>query len=65
MSYTETKIFIKPTRDTANSYPTDIEFTADSNGKVIIAVDDRHLTFDIRDLEKMVMVAKATMEIML
>ena len=65
MSYTKTKSFIRPIRDTANSYPTDVEFTSDTDGKVIIAIDERYLTFDIRDLEKMVMVAKAAMEIML
>lgn len=61
MSYTETKVFIKPIRDTANSYPHEIEFTAnnDNEGRVVIAVDDRHLTFALDDLERMVKIAKA------
>lgn len=63
MSYTETKSFIKPVRDTANSYPYEIEFTSNTDGEVvIIAVDERHLTFKLSDLERMIKVARASME---
>ena len=64
MSYTEIKSFIKPVRDTANSYPYEIEFTSntDNGGMVTIAVDDRHLTFELADLERMINVARALME---
>lgn len=64
MPYTETKSFIKPVRDTANSYPYEIEFTSntDNGGRVIIAVDERHLTFELADLERMIKVARSSVE---
>lgn len=65
MSYTETKSFIKPVRDTANSYPQEIEFTSTDEGRVIIDVGDRHLTFNLSDLERMVKLAKAAMDLLI
>ena len=67
MSYTETKSFIKPVRDTANSHPYEIEFTSntDNGGRVIIAVDERYLTFELADLERMIKVARASVELVI
>ena len=62
MSYMESRTFIMPNRDTHNSNPYEIEFTATSDGVVIIQVDDRHLTFDLSDLKKMIAVANAMMD---
>jgi hypothetical protein len=54
MSYMESKIFIMPLRDTANSEPYEIEFTATEDGKILVIVDERHITFSSADFKKLV-----------
>lgn len=55
----ELKLFIKPTRDTHNSYPDDVEFTSTESGLVTISLDDREVTFSLSDLEKVVRISNA------
>lgn len=54
MSYMESKIFIMPLSDTANSEPYEIEFTATDDGKILVIIDERHITFSSADFKKLV-----------
>jgi hypothetical protein len=62
MSYVESKTFILPSRDTANSNPQEIEFTSTSDGRIVVAVDDRHLTFCYADLKKLLRISSAVID---
>lgn len=59
MRYVEAKLFLAPTRDTHNSEPYEIEFTATSTGSIVIDVDGRQLTFNISDISKLAQIAYA------
>ncbi len=59
------RVFIKPSQDSFESYPPELEFDIFDNGeyiKIIIPGDihhnDRHITFSINDLEDVFEMAK-------
>ena len=62
MSDVEVKSFIVPQRDTANSRPAEVEFTSTSDGRIVIALDDRHLTFTVLDFKRLVKITLAAMD---
>lgn len=58
MPYIESKIFIKPSRDTSNSEPYEMEFTLTSNGTVALELESgRTLTFTLSAFNGIVEVA--------
>lgn len=57
MHHEELKSFITPSRDTANSCPSEIEFTSTVDGRVIVDIEGRHITFLLSDLKRLVALA--------
>ena len=57
MSFAESKIFITPERDTANSHPHDIEFTVNCEGKIMLEIEGRCITFNYSDFKKIISIS--------